>query len=92
MASTNLNIRLDSEIKKKAQKIFADLGLDTTTAINIFLRQVIRTNGLPFEIKADTPNEETIEAINEIETLKNNPNKKVYYTFSELLEDVDKDV
>ena len=92
MASTNLNIRLDSEIKKKAQKIFADLGLDTTTAINIFLRQVIRTNGLPFEIKADTPNEETIEAIKEIETLKNNPNKKVYYTFSELLEDVDKDV
>ena len=92
MASTNLNIRLDSEIKKKAQKIFADLGLDTTTAINIFLRQVIRTNGLPFEVKADIPNEETLEAIDKIKELKNNPNKKVYYTFSELLEDVDKDV
>lgn len=92
MASTNLNIRLDSEIKKKAQKIFADLGLDTTTAINIFLRQVIRTNGLPFEVKADSPNQETLEAIDEIENLKNNPNKKVYYTFSELLEDVEKNV
>lgn len=92
MASTNLNIRLDSEIKRKAQKIFSDLGLDTTTAINIFLRQVIRTNGLPFEVKGDTPNKETIEAINEIENLKNAPNKKVYYTFSELLEDVNNDV
>jgi len=92
MANTNLNIRLDSEIKKKAQQIFANLGLDTTTAINIFLRQVIRTNGLPFEVKADIPNEETLEAIDKIKELKNNPNKKVYYTFSELLEDVDKDV
>ena len=92
MASTNLNIRLDSEIKKKAQKIFNELGLDTTTAINIFLRQVIRTNGLPFEVKTDTPNQETIEAINEIEQLNNTPNKKVYYTFSDLLEDVNEDV
>lgn len=88
MANTSMNIRMDSDIKKKVQKIFAELGMDTTTAINIFLRQVIRTNGLPFEVKIDTPNLETIEAINEIEELKNNPNKKVYSNFAELLTEV----
>ena len=45
---TNINIRIDSEIKSKAQKIFALLGLDMTTAINLFLRQTIRQNDLPF--------------------------------------------
>ena len=45
---TNINIRTDSEVKNKAQEIFASLGLDMTTAINLFLRQTIRQNDLPF--------------------------------------------
>jgi len=92
MSNTSMNIRMDSDIKKKAQKIFAELGLDTTTAINIFLRQVIRTNGLPFEVKIDSPNNDTLETIKEIEELKNDPDKKVYSSFSELLKDVNGDV
>ncbi|MBP3284693.1 MAG: type II toxin-antitoxin system RelB/DinJ family antitoxin [Clostridia bacterium] len=92
MANTSMNIRMDSDIKQKAQKIFAELGMDTTTAINIFLRQVIRTNGLPFEVKIDTPNAETIEALQEIEKLKEDSTKKTYSTFSELLKDVTDDV
>ena len=92
MANTSMNIRMDADIKKKAQKIFAELGMDTTTAINIFLRQVIRTNGLPFDIKIDVPNTETLEAINEIEELKNNPNKKTYSSFLEIIKEVENDV
>ena len=46
--TTNINIRTDSEIKSKAQDIFASLGLDMTTAINLFLRQTVRENDLPF--------------------------------------------
>ena len=92
MANTRMNIRMDSDVKKKVQKIFADLGMDTTTAINIFLRQVIRVNGLPFEVKIDVPNQDTLEAINEIEELKNDPNKKVYSNFSELLKEVTNDI
>ena len=42
--STNLNIRIDKTIKEKSEKVFEDLGLNMTTAINIFLRQVIRVN------------------------------------------------
>jgi DNA-damage-inducible protein J len=63
--STNLNIRIDKNIKETSERVFEDLGLNMTTAINMFLRQVIRVNGIPFEIKGDVPNKETIEAIEE---------------------------
>ena len=52
--STNLNIRIDKTIKETSEKVFEDLGLNMTTAINMFLRQVIRVNGIPFEIKGDS--------------------------------------
>ena len=55
MPVTNINIRIDNEIKAKAQDIFASLGLDMTTAISIFLRQAIRQHGLPFPISGDPP-------------------------------------
>jgi len=54
-ANSNINIRVDAEIKNKAQEVFAALGLDMTSAINIFLRQAIRTNSIPFELVADEP-------------------------------------
>lgn len=50
-ADSSLTIRVNSEVKREAQKIFSDLGLDTTTAFNIFLRQVIACRGLPFEVR-----------------------------------------
>ena len=53
--STNINIRVDSNVKNKAQHVFSALGLDITTAINIFLRQAIRKNGIPFELVTDSP-------------------------------------
>jgi len=50
MASANINIRTDAEVKKAAQELFARLGMDMTTAVNIFLRQAISKNTLPLEI------------------------------------------
>jgi DNA-damage-inducible protein J len=50
MASANINIRTDSELKTKAQVVLDDLGLDLSTAINIFLKQVVRREAIPFEI------------------------------------------
>ncbi len=51
MANTiNVNIRLDEDLKKQTEKLLADMGLNMTTAVNIFLRQVLRTGGIPFEI------------------------------------------
>ena len=51
MPAANINIRTDSELKAKSQAIFSDLGLDMSTAINVFLNQVVYRQAIPFEIK-----------------------------------------
>lgn len=84
MANTSMNIRMDPDVKAKAQQLFASLGMDMTTAVNIFLRQAIRYNGIPFEIKADILNSETLEALEEVEHMKADKNVGKTYT------DVDK--
>lgn len=58
-ASANINIRVDSEVKSKAQEVFSALGLDMTSAINLFLRQAIRKNGIPFELVTEQPHEDS---------------------------------
>ena len=50
MAQTNLNIRVDEDIKKQADTLFAGLGMNMSTAVNIFLRQALRRGGVPFDI------------------------------------------
>ena len=65
MSTTNLNIRIDKSIKNQAEEIFNELGLNMTTAVNMFLRTTIREHGIPFELKLDIPNKITIEAIEE---------------------------
>ena len=54
MAASNMNIRMDNEVKAQAQAIFAQFGLDMTTAINMFLRQAIRERGIPFDLKLES--------------------------------------
>lgn len=51
MATTNLNIRVDEDLKKNAERLFADLGLNMSSAITIFLKSSVDYNGIPFEIK-----------------------------------------
>ncbi len=55
MTTTNLNIKTDKEIKEQAEIIFSELGLNMTTAINMFLKTIVRENGIPFELKLDIP-------------------------------------
>lgn len=73
MATTNLNIRIDKDIKYQAEEIFNELGLNMTTAINLFLRTTIREHGIPFELKLDVPNETTAAAIDEGRKLMDDP-------------------
>ncbi len=54
MSATTMNIRVDSEVKNSAKKVFSELGLDLTTAVNIFFRQSIRENGIPFDLRLYT--------------------------------------
>lgn len=84
MESTNLNIRTDKDVKAQAERIFDALGLNMSTAINIFLRQAIRENGIPFEVKLNVPNEATVEAIREGRTLAHDQTATGYDNMADL--------
>ena len=50
---TNINIRVDDQLKKEAQTLYKNLGMDLSTAINVFLRQSVQDQALPFQPKFD---------------------------------------
>ena len=80
MAKVSTNVSIDSEVKTAAQELFADLGLDLSTAINMFLRQAIHENGIPFMVTRETPNMETLAAMKESEAIIANPEKYQRYS------------
>lgn len=84
MESTNLNIRTDKEVKLAAEKIFEALGLNMTTAVNMFLRQTIRENGIPFELKLSVPNDTTLAAIEEGRKIAYDKTVKGYSSMEDL--------
>ncbi len=90
MATTNLNIRTDKDVKEKAEKIFNELGLNMTSAVNIFLRTAIRERGIPFELKLDVPNETTIAAIEEGRKMASDPSSSRYSNIDELRDALEK--
>lgn len=86
MAKVSTSISLDADVKAKAQELFADFGMDLSTAINIFLRQSIRENCIPFMIQRDVPNEETKRAI---ENVRNGVGlSKGFHSVADLMEDL----
>ena len=89
MNSTNLNIRTDKDVKIAAEKIFEELGLNMTTAVNIFLRQTIRENGIPFELKLNVPNDATALAIEEGRKLAYDKNTAGYKSMEDLKKALD---
>jgi DNA-damage-inducible protein J len=86
--TTNFSVRMDSEVKYQCEELFGELGMNLTTAINVFLRQSLRVGGLPFEVKVDRPNKETIAAMREAERLAHDPNAKRYSDVEEALREL----
>nr|WP_288976237.1 type II toxin-antitoxin system RelB/DinJ family antitoxin [uncultured Shuttleworthia sp.] len=84
MATTNLNIRVDKDIKDQADRIYSELGMNMTTAINMFLRTTIREHGIPFSLKLDVPNEVTAAAIEEGRHLASDSSVKGYTNMDDL--------
>ncbi|MDR2182899.1 MAG: type II toxin-antitoxin system RelB/DinJ family antitoxin [Clostridiales bacterium] len=80
MEPTNINIRMDKNLKRQAESLFSELGMNMTTAFNIFLRQSVREGRIPFEISLNRPNYETLEAMKEAEEMKQNPSLGKSYT------------
>lgn len=90
MATTNVSIRMDTELKAQADELFAELGMNLSTAFNIFVRQSLREGGIPFEIRTDRPNKETIAAMLEAENIAKDPNVNGYTDLDEMFADLKK--
>ena len=89
MSKVSTNISIDAETKAKAQAMLADLGMDLSTAVNIFLRQMLYEGGIPFSITRDIPNKVTLEAMKETEDMRRFPEKyKRYDNVDDMMEDI----
>lgn len=86
--TTNVTIRMDNELKTQADALFAELGMNLSTAFNIFVRQSLREGGIPFEITVKRPNAETLAALREAERIAKDPSVKGYSDLDTLFEDL----
>lgn len=80
MAQTNINIRMDENLKKDFDTLCNNLGLTMTAAFNVFAKTMVRQQRIPFEVSMKVPNAETMVAIQEIEEMKKNPSLGKSYT------------
>ena len=85
MPKTSMSIRLDSEVKEQAQQVFNHLGMDMTTAINIFLRQAIQYQCLPFDVRLDE-NRKLLQVLTDLDQNRNM--SQSFESVSDLMEDL----
>ena len=90
-ATTNISIRMDRELKERADEFFNEIGMNMSTAFNVFIRQTLREGRIPFKISVDRPNEETIAALLEGERLAYDTSVKGYTDLDELFAELKKD-
>lgn len=86
MQTTNINIRMDSKLKKDFEEFCQDVGMSMSTAFTLFAKRTVRDNQIPFEISREIPNAETRAAMEDVENGRNL--SKPYTDFDELLEDL----
>ncbi len=93
MANTNINIRMDADLKRQFEAFCSDMGMTMTTAFNVFARKAVREYRIPFEIGGDIPNPETVEAVREVKRMKANRNLgKTYSDVDQMMEELLADV
>lgn len=88
--TTNISIRMDTELKAAAEALFDELGMNISTAFNIFVRQSLRERAIPFTITELTPNQETVNAMLEAKRIAKDPNVKKYSDVEEALQELKK--
>lgn len=89
MAQTNINIRMDAELKRQFEAFCADVGMSMTTAFCVFAKKVVRENRIPFEVSGEIPNEETRKALKEVQRMKKDPSLgKSYTDVDEMMRDL----
>ena len=90
MSTVNVTLRIDDKLKSDAEALFTDLGLSFNSAMNVFLRQSVREQRIPFTLKRDIPNDVTLTAIEEVRQMKekNKPIGKTYTNVDSMMEDI----
>ena len=88
MATVQTQIRIDTEVKRQATELFNTLGLDMSTAVNIFLRQCLYRDGLPFAVEKPHYSQEMLDAIEEAKQIAQDPNAKRYKNWDEMMTDI----
>ena len=88
--TTNISIRMDTDLKTQADAFFAELGMNLSTAFNIFVRQSLREGRIPFDVSLNYPNKETIAAMLEAERIAKDSSVKGYADLDELFADLKK--
>lgn len=89
MATAPTQIRIDSDIKKQATDLFNKLGLDMSSAVNLFLHQCVLRGGLPFNVEIPHFNQTTLHAMDEAKRISRDPDVKGYTSMDELLKALD---
>ena len=93
MANTSINIRMDADLKRQFEAFCSDVGMTMTTAFNVFARKAVRKHRIPFEISGDVPNAETVEAIQEVKSMKANRDiGKTYSNVDQMMEELLADI
>lgn len=93
MTPVSTNIKIDPELKEQSQALFESFGLTLPAAVNMFLRQAVREQAIPFRVGDPLPNAETIEAIQEVKRMKANPGLgKTYSNVDQMMEELLADV
>lgn len=90
-ATTNISIRMDKELKARADEFFEEIGMNMSTAFNVFIRQTLREGRIPFHISVDRPNEATIAALLEGERIARDPSVKSYSSAAELFAELERE-
>ncbi len=80
MSTVNVTLRVDDKLKAAAEELFSDLGLTFNAAMNVFLKQSVREQGIPFVLKREVPDETTLAALKEVQQMKADPNFGTAYT------------
>ena len=84
MATTPTQVRIDADIKREATALFADLGLDMSGAVNLFLHQCVLRGGLPFAVEIPQYSDKTLSAMAEARRISRDPDVKGYSSMEEL--------
>jgi len=86
----NMSFRVDKDLKRRADELFRNLGMNTSVALNMFLSQSVREQRIPFISTMDIPNKRLLRALEEVEAIENGKvNAKFYDNFEEVLKDLD---